>query len=192
MSEKSIAVFFPGIGYTVDKPLLYYSRKLAREEGYEVKLVPYSGFPEKVKGDAGRVRQSYEIALKQAQEMQEIIDFADYDRVLFVGKSIGTVVALQIASESGCFGKIRKVLYTPVEQAFAFDLPNAVAFAGTADPWVGGADSRIPQLCEEKRIACHVYEGANHSLETGNTQADLEYLADVMNKTRDFIKAEGE
>ena len=77
MSEKSIAVFFPGIGYTVDKPLLYYSRKLAREEEYEVKLVPYSGFPEKVKGDAGRVRQSYEIALKQAQEMQEIIDFAD-------------------------------------------------------------------------------------------------------------------
>ena len=29
------AVFFPGIGYHCDKPLLYYSRKLAKECGYE-------------------------------------------------------------------------------------------------------------------------------------------------------------
>ena len=28
---KSIAVLFPGIGYTCDKPLLYYSEKLMRE-----------------------------------------------------------------------------------------------------------------------------------------------------------------
>ena len=30
-----LAVFFPGIGYHCDKPLLYYSRKLAQECGYE-------------------------------------------------------------------------------------------------------------------------------------------------------------
>lgn len=33
---KKIAVLFPGIGYTCDKPLLYYSAKLAAEKGYEV------------------------------------------------------------------------------------------------------------------------------------------------------------
>ena len=30
-----LAVFFPGIGYHCDKPLLYYSRKLVQEYGYE-------------------------------------------------------------------------------------------------------------------------------------------------------------
>ena len=30
-----LAVFFPGIGYHCDKPLLYYSQKLAKECGYE-------------------------------------------------------------------------------------------------------------------------------------------------------------
>lgn len=30
-----IAVFFPGIGYHCDKPLLYYARKLVQEYGYE-------------------------------------------------------------------------------------------------------------------------------------------------------------
>ena len=31
MEDKRIAVFFPGIGYTNDKPLLYYARKLYKE-----------------------------------------------------------------------------------------------------------------------------------------------------------------
>lgn len=36
-SGKKIAVPFPGIGYTCDKPLLYYSGKLAEKYGYQVK-----------------------------------------------------------------------------------------------------------------------------------------------------------
>ena len=40
-----LAVFFPGIGYTVDKPLMYYSRKLAATYGYEIILRPYQEFP---------------------------------------------------------------------------------------------------------------------------------------------------
>ena len=34
MTQK-LAVFFPGIGYHNDKPLLYYSQKLAKEFGFE-------------------------------------------------------------------------------------------------------------------------------------------------------------
>ena len=41
MSDKKIAVFFPGIGYTNDKPLLYYGRKLAAEK--HVPLYTYPG-----------------------------------------------------------------------------------------------------------------------------------------------------
>ncbi len=33
MSEK-LAVLFPGVGYQIDRPLLYHSAKLARERGY--------------------------------------------------------------------------------------------------------------------------------------------------------------
>ena len=45
-----LAVLFPGIGYHVDKPLLYYGRKLAVQRGYEVVGVPYGNFPDGVKG----------------------------------------------------------------------------------------------------------------------------------------------
>ena len=38
---KKLAVFFPGMGYTHDKPLLYYSGKLAKEHGYKIVRVEY-------------------------------------------------------------------------------------------------------------------------------------------------------
>ena len=41
MCGKKLAVFFPGIGYHNDKPLLYYSRKLAAELGFEVIEITY-------------------------------------------------------------------------------------------------------------------------------------------------------
>lgn len=35
---KKLAVFFPGIGYHCDKPLLYYSRKMAEQNGYDERI----------------------------------------------------------------------------------------------------------------------------------------------------------
>ena len=43
MEKRKIAVIFQGIGYNADKPLLYYSKKIAMEHGYEVINVGYSG-----------------------------------------------------------------------------------------------------------------------------------------------------
>ena len=43
MSDKKIAVFFPGIGYTNDKPLMYYSRKLAEESRRKQKKAEKTG-----------------------------------------------------------------------------------------------------------------------------------------------------
>ena len=48
---RKLAVFFPGIGYTIDKPLLHYSRVLAADAGFEVKLLPNTGFLKRIKGD---------------------------------------------------------------------------------------------------------------------------------------------
>ena len=40
MKNKKIAVVFPGVGYHADKPLLYYSRKLAAQYVRGVKAKP--------------------------------------------------------------------------------------------------------------------------------------------------------
>ena len=182
---KKLAVFFPGIGYTVDKPLMHYSRRLAADAGFEVLLLPYAGFPHKVKGDREKMEESYGIALSQSRKMLSSTDFSEYDTILFIGKSIGTIVAAEIASHSPVPERIHFVLYTPLEDTFRFPLGDAIAFTGDADPWVKcGA---IPECCKEKGVPCHVITDANHSLETGSVKDDIENLEKIMKKTRIFI-----
>ena len=184
---RKIAVFFPGIGYTVDKPLMYYSRKLAEAAGYEIRLLPYGGFPDKVRGDRAKMEQSYETALAQAERMISDLDFEQYEEILFVGKSVGTIVAAAVASRSKEAERIRLALYTPLEETFSFPFEKAVVFTGSADPWVGKEKSRIPGLCQKRGIPCWVCPDGNHSLETGDVKKDLENMQSIMEKTELFI-----
>ena len=182
---KRLAVFFPGIGYTVDKPLMHYSRRLAVKHGFEIRLLPYSGFPKKVKGDRAKMQESYKIALKQAKEMLSDIDFEDYDDILFVGKSIGTIVAAKIASKSSVRDRIRFIFYTPLEETFSFPVQNAIVFTGSGDPWVD--EGRIPALCNESGIPCSVIPDANHSLETADPVQDILTLQKIMFETEQYM-----
>ena len=184
---KKTAVFFPGIGYTVDKPLMHYSRRLAAGMGYEILLLPYTGFPKKILGDREKMAESYRIALAQAEQMLSGTDLTDADEILFVGKSVGTIVAAQIASVSPASGRIRFVLYTPLAETFSFPLGDAIVFTGSADPWVGGESSPVPDLCRQKGIPCHLVPGANHSLEGGDIDTDLIHLQQIMKETASFI-----
>ena len=97
--EKKIAVLFPGIGYHTDKPLLYYSKKLARKRGYEIVEVKYGPLPSGVKGNAEKMRKAFEMALIYATEQLAEIDFAAYDAMLFISKSVGTAVAAAYANK---------------------------------------------------------------------------------------------
>ena len=183
-----LAVIFPGIGYTADKPLLYYSRRIASEHGFEILIMDYSGFPPKVKGDRKRMEKSFAIALGQAEEKLAGTDLTLYDDILFIGKSIGTTVAAKIASESPVKERIRMILYTPLEDTFAFSFGKAAAFTGSDDPWVGKEKSRISELCEERGIPCSLIADANHSLESGDTFTDLKELQRIMQETEQFIE----
>lgn len=66
--EKKIAVIFPGVGYHVDKPLLYYSRKLADQYGYEVVCADYGVLPSGIKGDGKKMYAAYEQAFTHVTE----------------------------------------------------------------------------------------------------------------------------
>ena len=185
MDDKRLAVLFPGIGYHCDKPLLYYSAKLARAAGRDVLPVPYAGFPEKVRGDGEKMRASFDIAWGQAVEMLAPVRWADYRDIVFIGKSIGTIVACRYALEMNV--PARSVLLTPLKETFRFVQGDAVAFHGTADPWADTAE--IVAACKAQSVPLHLTEGANHSLETGDVARDLQTLARTMEVVGAFLRA---
>ena len=177
MSDMKLAVLFPGIGYHCDKPLLYYTAKLAKAEKYEVPPVPYTGF-------ADKMRACLEIACTQADEMLKSVDWSAYNSILFVGKSIGTIVGSAYAQQKGL--AVHSILLTPLAETFRYACGKAVAFHGTADPWA--ETGAIREACRKRGIPLYLTEGANHSLETGNVRLDVDVLRDTIQKIESFIR----
>ena len=185
---RKLAVIFPGIGYTADKPLLYYSRKIAAKYDYDIMIMEYAGVPSRVKGDKKRMKEFFESAFEQSMKALSGVDMAACSDVLFVGKSIGTVIAAKIAAESPVQDRIRLILYTPLEDTFSYPIKEAIAFTGGDDPWVGREKSRISALCKERGIPCTVIPRTNHSLESGDVFSDLKELYSIMEKTERFVR----
>ena len=77
--NSKLMIFFPGIGYTNDRPLLYYTGKMAVSEfGFTLKKVNYPGLPDKVKGDPVKMKEAFQAALRSAEDDLKGLDFSAY------------------------------------------------------------------------------------------------------------------
>lgn len=183
---SKIAVYFPGIGYHCDKPLLYYSRHIATKFGYgNSRNVNYTYKAGNIRGNAEKMKEAYEALFLQTEAALADIVWSEYDDILFLSKSIGTIIAASYAKKYK-LEDARHILYTPLAQTYLFVPCNAIAFIGTADPWSN--IDEIIHLSSENHIPLTTYEGCNHSLECDETMKNIDVLKDVMQRTRDFIE----
>lgn len=178
-----LCVLFPGIGYHCGKPLLSRSDELAGRKGYTVMPLRYTDFPDGAKGNDDIMRKAIDHAIGQTERQLAEVSFSDYERVVFIGKSIGTAACLAFREKFGT--KAECILLTPLEMTFEYPVHDCVAFHGTADQW---ADTKaIEQLCEQNNVRLHEYDNANHSLMTGDPQQDSIILEDVISKIAELI-----
>lgn len=181
---KKIAVVFPGVGYHADKPLLYYSRKIAGQYGYEIICADYGQLPSGIKGDTKKMYAAYELALAKVTEQFSRIEFGSYDKVLFLSKSIGTALAASYDAMHRIGAG--QVYYTPVEASFRAIGTEGIVFHGTGDDWA--KTEAVVSECEKRKLPLYLTEHANHSMETGETLRDLEIMREIMEKTEDYIR----
>ena len=171
-NAPKLAVVFPGIGYTADKPLLYYTSRLASKHGYKIRTVSYGTLPENVKGDPKKMKQAL-----------GSIDWNSYGSILFISKSIGTVISSAYASRHDL--TVKSILFTPLAETFSFPLAGSIAFHGTADPWA--ETNSIRELAAQKDVPLFLTQNANHSLETGDVLTDIFILKTTMERVQRFI-----
>lgn len=182
-NAPKLAVVFPGIGYTADKPLLYYTSRLARKHGYQIQTVSYGSLPENVKGDPKKMKQAFDLALEQTERSLGSIDWNSYGSILFISKSIGTVISSAYASRHDL--TVKSILFTPLAETFSFPLAGSIAFHGTADPWA--ETNSIRELATQKDVPLFLTQNANHSLETGDVLTDIFILKTTMERVQRFI-----
>lgn len=179
-----LAVIFPGIGYHVDKPLLFYSKKIAATHGFEIVEVPYGNFPVNVKGSPEKMREAFQSALRQSGEILTNVEFEKYDTILFISKSIGTAVAAEYARHRQI--QTKNVYYTPVKESMAFMEQPGIVFHGTADTWVG--NDELTMFCKMHHYPLYLIGDANHSLETGHVLFDINNLRNIMEVMEKYIQ----
>ncbi|MFR8352202.1 MAG: hypothetical protein ACLVB1_05475 [Blautia obeum] len=129
------------------------------------------------------MKQAFELAYEQTRTGSAgyRLEFLWQHSLYF--QSIGTVIASAYASRHNIKGK--SILFTPLTDTFSFARPGSIAFHGTADPWAE-TDS-IRTLAEQKEVPLFLTPNANHSLETGDVQADLSIIKATLEHVNRFI-----
>lgn len=183
--NMKIAIFFPGIGYHCDKPLLYYARDIVDEMCYEkVVSLSYSYDGGNIRGNKEKMREAFESLYLQADKFLADIDFTEYDEIVLISKSVGTIIASAYAQKHSL--KCKHILLTPLEETFTSPHEQGIVFIGTSDPW-SNVD-KVIKFANEQGVRIEVYEGLNHSLEGDDAIRNIEVLQDVINKIKGWLE----
>lgn len=169
---KRLVIMFPGVGYTMDFPLLYYASFLYESKGYEQIHMKYNS----ILLDSDLTREEKTLKAREyVWEKVKDINFSAYDEVVFLSKSFGTAEAGILAEKLGI---------NPV-QIYLTPVPRALPYIKEADTVVIGTADEVYSECkayfDEHGITPLYIEGADHSLEVeGKPFESLEILKDVM------------
>lgn len=150
---EKLAVLFPGAGYSLDAPLLYYGDFLLESKGYRRLPVNY--------------QQPWESRLAQLA--------AQSDCTVFLSKSIGTVQAGKAAAKLGI--SPLQIFLTPVPETIPYIGPDSHVVIGTADP----AFEKVSHHCSQCEAKTLYIDCGDHSLEIpGDPFASLEVARSVI------------
>ena len=149
---KSIVFSFPG-KRGEEIPLLYFGAKHYMDKDYEKVYIqhPASGNGlEEVYENAKAILRSY--------------DFSEYEDIVFVGKSMGTVVACKLKAELQIDARL--VLFTPLNDTLPYiNSDNRVVLAAMGDndrflDW-----EVLREHCEKENVPYYIEPGVGHSME---------------------------
>ena len=172
---KKLVIIFPGVGYGFKHPLLYYADLLYEDKGYERKYMSYQDIclDTKLTLEEKMVKVR-EFVFAQA----EGIDFKEYEEVVFLSKSIGTVEAGVLAEKVGI--KVTQIFLTPIERAISYIKAGSNVVIGTRDETY----SVCKKHCETYNINALYIEDGDHSLEVNE---ELYKNIDILKQVMQFV-----
>jgi hypothetical protein len=188
----SLAILFPGLRYTCDKPLLHYTTFALSTLGMDVLQL----WPEYTRTEFASLSQAEQV-LSNVEDGRSALQAGQgqrsYNQLVLVGKSIGTLtMALLIGQGDTSFAQAATIWLTPllnlpmVAQA-AQSLQGRALIAG------GSGDATFdPQVLQAVRarpgLKILEFEAANHSLEIpGDPQRSVQYLGELVQGIMDLF-----
>lgn len=168
-NAEGIAILLPGLGYTVQAPLLHYSTGIYLENGYDVLHVNY----QYTGADYERFSvDEVDDALKH--DVNKIVDAVlldhAYPHIHIVAKSFGTLALCHEAARES-LQDAKFIWLTPllkddeIFQAMLDSKQEGLCIIGDEDRHYD--ERRFNELKRNQRLEMHLVKGVNHSLEHG-------------------------
>lgn len=170
MNNKNpkLLVLFPGKIYAASGHLLFYAHAKYQDMGYKIISIDYGNYD-----DMNEIKSH---VLSQIEK----VDFSVYNEIVFLSKSMGTVIAGWL--EERLVINIRHVYLTPLESTLQYMKANkniSIVISGTADRFLSA--DKLAEHCIKEKIKLEMIEGADHSLSIpGNVYASIDILKQIV------------
>jgi hypothetical protein len=187
----SLAIIFPGLKYTCDMPLLYYTTQLLLDQGRDI-IQLWSDY---------RAPEFKE--LSQAEQTQSTLEYSSglvavgkdarwYKRFILVGKSMGTLTMTLLLTKFPEFRTETSIWLTPlvnlppIQQAIDSISGRAFVAGGDADPTFD--QENISLYKSNPNISVTVLRNADHSLAIpGDQLGTLQVLSRFLKDLTSFL-----
>lgn len=178
---KKLCVVFPGRRYSCDRSLLYYPSRMIEMEGFEMKYLHYDVHKERrdmIELDKN-IEEAYLFTLNEFKDF----DFSQYGEIIFVSKSIGTVVASKLKKIKK-LTNVYQILITPLDLTLPYIESQDLIISSDADHYLIDAKNKL-----QKYKNVYIFKDLPHSLESKtDINISLEANNKVVSLVSDYLK----
>jgi hypothetical protein len=187
--SPALAVLLPGLNYSCDNPLLYYTTNLLIAHSVDVLQLwaNYNADEFQSLSNQEQIHWLVEdaVALINAGRAQR-----NYVRLLLIGKSIGTLTLGALLGDSDAYQDAHVIWLTPLVHYSS--VVRGMSRAYKKSLYIAGTTDRTFDASSMAQVLCHqslVIDGADHSLQIpGNLPRSLDVMKQIVAAVEDFVK----
>lgn len=177
---KKLCVVFPGRRYSTDRSMLYYPSRMIEDKGYEMFYLDYD--IQMNKEDPRTLEQCFEECYLKSVEALKQIDLASYEKIIFLSKSIGTVVSGKIKEENPSMD-ITQVMITPINMTLPYITKNDLVIATDHDRYLPDAEVSLSGFNN-----AYIFPNVTHSFEAkGDYNLTLRMLGSALGVIEKYL-----
>lgn len=177
--NSKLVVLFPGKNFPCDKPILHFAGTSALQSGFDLMILEYGYQAARTDLDVNELQRVIE---DSHESVQRII--SKYKQVVFVSKSIGTIVAGEVHGKLEI--PIKHLFLTPIKDTIHYiNKFNGLVVYGTKDEMFNKEHANQINIDNVREVI--EIPNANHGLETNNVEESIEILSKLVRIYMEFL-----
>ncbi|MBU5344364.1 alpha/beta hydrolase [Paenibacillus lautus] len=177
--NRKLVVLFPGKNFPCDKPILHFAGTSALQSGFDLIILEYGYQAARTDLDVNELQRVIE---DSHESVQRII--SKYKQVVFISKSIGTIVAGEVHGKLEI--PIKHLFLTPIKDTIHYiNKFNGLVVYGTKDEMFNKEHANQINIDNVREVI--EIPNANHGLETNNVEESIEILSKLVRIYMEFL-----